>query len=139
MTNAVSRAARERMARTGEPYTLARRMVIEERAKLKAGQAEPEIEVTPENAQQPVGEGKITINRAREVHGLKPYEPPAALEPFFAFSDEHGEFLSRLFGPAAGQPSSGPPYTHVHRLPETEEEMAAAPLLPSHTITRESE
>jgi len=70
-----------------------------------------------------------------DAHGAE----AATLEPFLAFTDEHGEFLSRLFGPAADEPSSGPPYTHVHRLPETEEEMAAAPLLPSHTITRESE
>ena len=32
MSNKITRAARERMARTGEPYTLARRMVIEEHA-----------------------------------------------------------------------------------------------------------
>jgi hypothetical protein len=102
MTNAVSRAARERMARTGEPYALARRMVIMERERQDAQSAEAG---TP--------------------------------EPFFAFTDEHGEFLRRLFGPTAGQPSSGPPYTHVHRLPEAEEEMAAAPLLPSLTITKD--
>lgn len=73
MSNAVSRAARERMARTGEPYVLARRMVIEERARLKA--AEPEIEVTPENAQRLLAEGEITVNQAREAHGLPPFEP----------------------------------------------------------------
>lgn len=32
----IKAAARKRMAETGEPYTLARRMVIEEHAKLKA-------------------------------------------------------------------------------------------------------
>lgn len=36
MSNKISRAARERQARTGEPYTLARRMVIEEHAAAKA-------------------------------------------------------------------------------------------------------
>ena len=42
MSNAISRAARQRQARTGEPYTLARRMVIEERAAAKAaGAPEP--------------------------------------------------------------------------------------------------
>lgn len=32
----IKRAARERIARTGEPYTLARRMVIEERERSRA-------------------------------------------------------------------------------------------------------
>ena len=64
----------------------------------------------------------------------------AATEPFFAFTDEHGELLGRLFGPSADEPSSGPPYTHVHRLPETEEEIASGPWPPiTHTITREGE
>lgn len=36
MSNAISRAARDRMARTGEPYALARRMVIEERERPRA-------------------------------------------------------------------------------------------------------
>jgi hypothetical protein len=36
----IKAAARKRMAETGEPYTLARRMVIEELARLKAEQAE---------------------------------------------------------------------------------------------------
>lgn len=35
MDDAIKRAARKRMAETGEPYTLARRKVIEERARLK--------------------------------------------------------------------------------------------------------
>jgi len=65
------------------------------------------------------------------------YGDLAAPDPFFAFTDEHGEFLGRLFGPAPSQ--SGPPYTHVHQLPETEEEMTAAPLPPSHTITRDGD
>lgn len=34
----IKAAARKRMAETGEPYTLARRMVIEEHARLKAQQ-----------------------------------------------------------------------------------------------------
>jgi len=70
-----------------------------------------------------------------DAHGAEAATP----EPFFAFADEHGEFLGRLFGAAADEPSSGPPYTHVHMLPETEEEMAAERSLPSHTITREGE
>lgn len=37
---------------------------------------EAEIEVTPENAQRLVAEGKTTRNRAREAHGLPPFEPP---------------------------------------------------------------
>jgi hypothetical protein len=35
----IKAAARKRMAETGEPYTLARRKVIEEHARLKAQQA----------------------------------------------------------------------------------------------------
>lgn len=38
--------------------------------------AETEIEVTPENAQRLLAEGKITVNRAREAHGLPPFKPP---------------------------------------------------------------
>ena len=160
MSNAISRAARERQARTGEPYTLARRMVIEEHAKLKAEQAEPGIEVTPENAQRLFTEGKISVNQAREAHGLPPFEPAAgedvgsfriAPAPPVPFRDEavesalasRVEWLGRLFGPLSPEPSSGPPYTHVHRLPETDKEiaeMAAGPWPPiTHTITREGE
>ena len=47
------------------------------------------------------------------------------------------EFLRTALGPGRDQP--GPPYAHVFRPPETEEEMAADPFLPSLTITRESE
>ena len=47
MSDKIKAAARERMARTGEPYTLARRMVIEEHARLKAEQAEADD--TPES------------------------------------------------------------------------------------------
>ena len=115
MTNAISRAARERMARTGEPYTLARRMVIEERERSRAA--------------------------VESGSGLVSLDPPAPVTDDGPMRDAEGGagagFLSRLFGPLADQPSSGPPYTHVHRLPETEEEMMAAPLLPAHTITRD--
>jgi hypothetical protein len=38
--DAIKRAARARMAETGEKYTTARRKVIEEHARLKAEQAE---------------------------------------------------------------------------------------------------
>ena len=51
--------------------------------------------------------------------------------------DGAGAWLSRMLGP--GPSHSGPPYTHVHKLPETEEEMAAAPEMPPFTISRESE
>lgn len=66
----------------------------------------------------------------------------AAPEPFFAFTDEHGELLSRLFGPAAGQPASGPPYTHVLSGPDPDDEEAdeaMARLFRPYTITRDSE
>jgi hypothetical protein len=35
-----------------------------------------------------------------------------------------------------GDPVPGPPYTHVHRLPETEEDAAAEPFLPAFTVER---
>ena len=41
MSDKISRAARERQARTGEPYTLARRKVIEEHAREREA-PEPE-------------------------------------------------------------------------------------------------
>lgn len=47
MSNKITRAARERMARTGEPYTLARRMVIEERERQSEA-------VAPEDGRAPV-------------------------------------------------------------------------------------
>ena len=50
--------------------------------------------------------------------------------------DAMAGFLRSIMQP---EPHSGPPYVHVHKLPETEEEMAAAPFLPSLTITREGE
>lgn len=137
MSNAVSRAARERMARTGEPYTLARRMVIEERERRGAQQPEAEVEVTPENAPRLLAEGKITVNRAREAHGLPPFDPPPVP---LVVPKGAGDYLRALLGPLDPEPSPGPPYTHVHRLPETEEEMASGPWPPiTHTITRRSE
>lgn len=42
-----------------------------------------------------------------------------------------GTFLKAIIAPES---SGGPPYTHVHRLPETEEEADADPFLPSLTI-----
>lgn len=89
------------MARTGEPYTLARRMVIEERERDQGGPA----------------------GNAGSAFGP---EADAAMTGF----------LRLIMRP---DPSPGPPYTHVRKLPETEEEMAAAPFLPSLTITRERE
>lgn len=77
VSNAISRDARGRMAETGEPYTLARRMVIEERARLKAAKTE----VTPENAQRLFAEGKITVNQAREAHGLPPFDASIGGDP----------------------------------------------------------
>ena len=51
MSNAISRPARERQARTGEKYTDARRMVMEDRARLKARQAESGVvRPGPDNA-----------------------------------------------------------------------------------------
>lgn len=118
MSNAISRAARDRMAKTGEPYTLARRMVIEERARSLAA--------------VDAGTGLVSL------------DPPAPVPNSGPIRDAEGgaeaEFLSRLFGPTADQPSSGPPYTHMHRLPETGEEMAAALWPPiTHTITKDGE
>jgi hypothetical protein len=46
--------------------------------------------------------------------------------------------LSAMLGPGQS-PSPGPPYTHVLKHPETEEEMAAAFDQPMLTISRESE
>jgi len=40
MSDKIKAAARKRMAETGEPYTVARRNVIEERARLEAPQAQ---------------------------------------------------------------------------------------------------
>ena len=54
MSNAITRAARERMARTGEPYTLARRKVIEERERQSQAPA-PEADCAPAEA-APEGE-----------------------------------------------------------------------------------
>lgn len=99
-------AARKRMAETGEPYTLARRMVIEEHKRLQA------ITVTVDGT--PV-QGEVC-------------ELP----------DGFGSLLGAMLG-ADPSPSSGSPYTHVLRLPETEEEMAAAPVLPRFTVSREGE
>jgi hypothetical protein len=48
-----------------------------------------------------------------------------------------GGMLDRMLGPQ--EPSPGPPYTHVLKLPETEEEIAAEPLLPRLTITRDGD
>lgn len=159
MSNAISRATRERMARTGEPYTLARRMVIEEHAKLKAEHAEPEIEVTPANARRLFAEGKISVNQAREAHGLPPFEPAAGEDagsfritppPPVPFRDEavesalasRVEFLGRLLGPHNPEPSSGPPHTHVLSGPDPDDEEAEeamARLFRPYKITRDSE
>jgi len=46
-----------------------------------------------------------------------------------------GEFVRSMMG-ADPDPGDGHPYEHVLRLPETEEEMAAEPFLPSLTIIR---
>lgn len=96
----IKTAARKRMAETGEPYTLARRMVIEEHARLKA--AVPEAEVTPENAQRLLAEGKITVNQAREAHGLPPFDPPPVP---LAVPEGAGDWLRALLGPHAAAPS----------------------------------
>lgn len=130
MSDAIKAAARKRMAETGEPYTLARRMVIEEHARLKA--AKPETEVTPENAQRLFAEGKITVNQARQAHGFLPFDPPPAP---LVVPEGAGDFLRALLGPLHPEPSAGPPYTHVLRHPETEEEIAAEPMLPAYTVT----
>lgn len=124
MSDKIKRAARERQARTGEPYTPARRMVIEERERSRAA-----VES---------GTGLVSLDPPPPVTHDGPMRDADAgtPEPFFAFTDEHGEFLSRLFGPLNPEPSSGPPHAHVHRLPETEEEMTAAPVLPALTVER---
>ena len=124
----IKAAARKRMAETGEPYALARRMVTEERARIET--AEPEV--TPENAQGLLGEGKITVNQARAAHGLPPFDPPP---PPLVIPEGAGDFLRTLLGPLEPGLSAEPPYTHVLRLPETEEEMAAEPVLPAYTVT----
>lgn len=91
----IKAAARKRMAETGEKYTTARRKVIEEHAKLKAQQADPEPEVTPLD----IPEGA-------------------------------GDFLCALLGPLDAGPSSGPPYTHVYKLPEVDEDQEPEPWIP---------
>ena len=93
-------------------------------------------EVTPENAQRLYAEGGITVNQAREAHGLRPFEPPPVP---LVIPEGAGGFLRALLGPVSPEPASGPPYTHVLKFPETEEEEAAQPYLPTHTVSRESE
>lgn len=41
-----------------------------------------------------------------------------------------GGFLRTLLGPHSAEPSSGPPYTHVHKLPEDEEGQEYEPWVP---------
>lgn len=85
--------------------------------------------------------------RRRQAEGepLPQLEPPGGVgeDPGWfgpGMPEGAGALLAAMFGPPADQPSSGPPYTHVHRLPETEEEIAAAPWPPiTHTITRDGE
>jgi hypothetical protein len=48
-----------------------------------------------------------------------------------------GGLLRAMLGPP--EPSPGPPYAHVLKLPETEEEMAAEPVWPHFTVTREAD
>jgi hypothetical protein len=48
-------------------------------------------------------------------------------------SDAAGVFLRAILGP---DPAPGPPYSHTLKLPEAEEEMAAAPSLPSMKVIR---
>lgn len=45
-----------------------------------------------------------------------------------------GSFLCAALG--GGPRREGPPYEHRHALPETEEEMAAAPSWPAYTVER---
>lgn len=78
---------------------------------------------------------------------LKPLTPlvPVGEDPGWFCSglempEGAGALLAAMFGPSAGQPPSGPPHTHVHRPPETDEEIAASPWPPiTHTITRDGE
>lgn len=131
------------MAVTGEPYTLARRMVIEEREREKAAGA-PGLsfdgplavgEVLDGDAE--AGEAAITALREKLASGdLLP--PGRITGPELVLGPEEARFMGGfLHGAFQPKPSPGPPYTHVHKLPETEEEMAADPFLPSFTITRE--
>ncbi len=90
------------------------------------------IKVTPENAQRLFTEGKITVNQARQAHGSPPFDPPPAP---LVIPKGAGDFLRALLGPLDPEPSAAPPYTHVLKHPETEEEMAAEPMLPTHTVT----
>jgi hypothetical protein len=48
--------------------------------------------------------------------------------------DAIGRLLRSMLGPP--EPSPGPPFTHVHVMPETEEEIAAQPYLPTMTVER---
>lgn len=49
-------------------------------------------------------------------------------------NDAFGKLLRGMLGPPDPQP--GPPYAHTLTHPETEEEMAAEPALPSFTVER---
>jgi hypothetical protein len=53
MGDLIKRAARQRMAETGEPYAVARRKVIEEHARLKAEQATGPAPEAPTAAEIP--------------------------------------------------------------------------------------
>ena len=46
--------------------------------------------------------------------------------------DGFGRLLRSMLG--APDPQPGPPFTHVHAMPETEEEIAAQPYLPTMTV-----
>lgn len=64
--------------------------------------------------------------------GVAPEDREAAMLPPDAAA---GRLLQDIFG---GGDEPGPPFTHTLKLPETEEEMAAAPLLPSFTLSEDA-
>lgn len=64
--------------------------------------------------------------------GVAPEDWEAAILPPDAAA---GRLLQDIFGGGDHQPGS--PFTHTLKLPETEEEMAAAPLLPSFTLSED--
>lgn len=74
-------------------------------------------------------EQRADLQASADVLGCDLLVVPEGCEAAF------GSFLRAALG--GGPRRDGPPYEHRHRLPETEEELAAEPFLPSLTVEHE--
>jgi len=85
MSNAISRAARKRMTRTGEPFSVARRAVIEERDRERAAAAQRPVFAMGDGVELPVARAPWT---AGQVSSLNDFQAAGGFHPYTCGNDD---------------------------------------------------